>query len=226
VPSFGVTSDHAASKWSAWIRRRDQDPALAHGGRDSRTVRRRVEHGGRRRGTGAGEGADRAARGARREEARRQGEAAEEQFEAEIERLEEELDTREDEYVADAFRNVFSGEFITDGVSLPEVHVLLGLSIMLLGLLRVVWRGTTPLPPWADHLSHGERRLEASLEKALFTMLFVVPATGLLLIAVGIEWLALHVTAQLILAAVVAAHVGLVVKHTVIHRHGHLRRML
>jgi cytochrome b561 len=160
------------------------------------------------------------------EEARRQGEAAEEQFEAEIERLEEELDTREDEYVADAFRNVFSGEFITDGVSLPEVHVLLGLSIMLLGLLRVVWRGTTPLPPWADHLSHGERRLEASLEKALFTMLFVVPATGLLLIAVGIEWLALHVTAQLILAAVVAAHVGLVVKHTVIHRHGHLRRML
>jgi len=160
------------------------------------------------------------------EEARRQGEAAEEQFEAEIERLEEELDTREDEYVADAFRNVFSGEFITDGVSLPEVHVLLGLSIMLLGLLRVVWRGTTPLPPWADHLSHGERRLEASLEKALLTMLFVVPATGLLLIAVGIEWLALHVTAQLILAAVVAAHVGLVVKHTVIHRHGHLRRML
>ena len=82
------------------------------------------------------------------ERAERQGEVAEERFEAEIDRLEEQLDAREDEYVSDAFFDVFSGRFVDDGDSLPEIHVLLGLSIMLLGLLRVPWRAATPLPPW------------------------------------------------------------------------------
>ena len=67
------------------------------------------------------------------EQAERQGEAAEERFEAEIDRLREELDAREDEYVAAAFWNVLSGRFVDDGITLPEIHVLLGFSIMMLG---------------------------------------------------------------------------------------------
>ena len=160
------------------------------------------------------------------ETAERQGEAAEERFEAEIDRLEEELDAREDEYVSDAFWNVFSGRLVDDGISLPETHVLLGLSIMALGLLRVLWRATTPLPPWAEHFGPGERRLESALEKLLLALLFVVPGTGLLLIGTGTDWLPLHVTAQVLFLVVIALHVGLVLKHTVVHRNAHLKRML
>lgn len=152
------------------------------------------------------------------EAAERQGEAAEQQFENEIDRLEDQLDSREDHYVAAAFDE--------PGISLPEVHVILGLSIVLLGVLRVLWRSTTPLPPWSEHLGPGERMFEAWLEKVLLTLLFVVPASGLALMAAGGDWLALHIAAQLVLLVAIALHVGLVLKHTVVHRHRHLRRML
>jgi cytochrome b561 len=104
--------------------------------------------------------------------------------------------------------------------------VVLGLSILLLGVIRVGWRTATPLPPWADHLGPGERRFEARLEKILLTLLFVVPASGLALITSGGHWLTLHVAAQLVLLVAIVLHVGLVLRHTVVHRHGHLRRML
>jgi cytochrome b561 len=153
------------------------------------------------------------------EHAERQGEAAEENFDAEIDRLEDALDVREDNYVTSAFAE--------PGVSLPEVHVLLGLSIMVLALLRVTWRMTTPLPPWAAHLSQGERRLEGWLEKVLLALLFVVPISGLVLVAAGDDdWLWLHIVAQLTLLTAIALHVGLVLKHTVVHRHAHVQRML
>jgi cytochrome b561 len=109
--------------------------------------------------------------------AKQQDEATEEWIENEIDRLEGGLDAREDSYFADAF--------IQEGLSLPEVHVLLGLSIIVLALIRVLWRTTTSLPPWADDLTAGERRLEARMEKALLTLLLVVPATGLALLALG-----------------------------------------
>lgn len=150
--------------------------------------------------------------------AKQQDEATEEWIENEIDRLEGGLDAREDSYFADAFAQ--------DGLSLPEVHVLLGLSLIMLGLTRVPWRATTPLPPWAEHLSAGERRGEGRLERALLTLLFVVPATGLALLALGEDWLPLHITAQIVLLATIAVHVGLVLKHTVVHRDRHLARML
>ena len=67
---------------------------------------------------------------------------------------------------------------------------------------------------------------EARLEKGLVALLLVVPLTGLLLVAVGTDGPAVHVTAQLLLLSVVAVHVGLVLKHTVVRRDRHLSRML
>jgi cytochrome b561 len=161
-----------------------------------------------------------------KDRAKAQGDAAEDAFKDEIDRMEDQLDAREDDYVSAAFSDVFSGDFLTDGVSLPEIHVLVGLSIMALGLLRVAWRAMTPLPPWAAYLRPGERRLEAVLEKLLLTLLFVVPASGLLLIASGDDWLVAHIAAQLLLLAVIAVHVGLVLSHTVVRRNGQLWRMV
>jgi cytochrome b561 len=160
------------------------------------------------------------------ERAEQQGEAAEERFENEIDRLEAELDVREDDYVGDAFGDVVSGAFAGDGVSLPELHVSLGLSLIALGVLRVVWRAAAGLPPWAEHLTAGERDLEGALEKALLTLLFLVPGTGLATLALGHDWVPLHVAAQIALLLVIALHVGLVLKHTVVRRNRHLSRML
>jgi cytochrome b561 len=160
------------------------------------------------------------------EDAEGRGEAAEDAAEAEIERREDALDARQDDVVSDVFGDVVSGDAVVDGLSLPELHVLLGLFIILLAVVRVLGRRSTPLPPWAEHLSAGERRLEALLEKVLLLLLVVVPATGLLLVATGDEWLPVHVTAQIVFLAAIAAHVGLVLRHTVVRRNGHLMRML
>jgi cytochrome b561 len=158
--------------------------------------------------------------------AEQQGEAADRRFEADIDRLEDELEAREDNYVGDAASNLLNGDGFSDGLSLPELHVLFGVSLILLALTRVVWRRLGGLPPWADHLGAGERRLEAALEKMLLIMLFVVPTTGLILISGGEQWLVLHVSAQVVLLVVIAAHVGLVLKHTLVRRNRHLARML
>lgn len=160
------------------------------------------------------------------EAAERRGEDAEERFEADIDRLEDELDAREDAYVADAASGLLSGDGLRDGLSLPEVHVVLGLSLMSLAVLRVVWRRLGGLPPWAEHLGPGERRLEGTLEKLLLGLLFAVPVTGLILIAGGERWLGLHIGAQVLLLGLIAIHVGLVLKHTVVQRNRHLSRMV
>ncbi|MGY1617456.1 cytochrome b/b6 domain-containing protein [Geodermatophilus sp. SYSU D00691] len=163
---------------------------------------------------------------AREEAAEEQGEAAEEAAEAESERVEDAFDAREDDEAAAVLTDVVRGDAFDDGFTLAELHVALGLLVVVLALVRLLWRRTTPLPPWAEHLSPGERRLEGRLEKALLLLLVVVPATGLLLVAAGTGWLPVHVAGQVALLAAIAAHVGLVLRHTVVRRNRHLARML
>ena len=160
------------------------------------------------------------------EDAEGRGEAAEEQVEAEIEAREDTLDAGKDHQASEVFSDVLTGNAFSDGLSLPELHVSLGLFVLVLAAVRLVWRRTTPLPPWAEHLSAGERRLEGRLEKLLLALLFVVPATGLLLVAAGDDWLPVHVAAQIVFLVAIAAHVGLVLRHTVVRRNRHLARML
>jgi cytochrome b561 len=160
------------------------------------------------------------------EDAEGRGEAAEEQVEAEIEAREDTLDAGKDHQASEVLSDVLTGNAFSDGLSLPELHVTLGLFVIVLAAVRLVWRRTTPLPPWAEHLSAGERRLEGRLEKLLLALLFVVPATGLLLVAAGDDWLPVHVAAQIVFLVAIAAHVGLVLRHTVVRRNRHLARML
>jgi cytochrome b561 len=147
--------------------------------------------------------------------------AAEDRVEAEIAAREDALDAREDEQASSVFSDVVTGDGWGDGVSLPEVHMGLGLFVLVLATLRLLWR-RTPLRPWAEHLGPGERRLET----VLLALLFVVPATGLLLVAAGDDWLPVHVAAQIAFLVAIAAHVGLVLSHTLVRRNGHLARML
>ena len=106
------------------------------------------------------------------------------------------------------------------GWNLLTAHVSLGLLIVLLAVLRVLWRRVAGLPPWAEALSEGERRLVTATEKVLLALLFVVPVTGLALVLSDDDLLPVHVAAHIAFFAVLAAHVGLVL------RRGLLPRML
>jgi cytochrome b561 len=151
-----------------------------------------------------------------------------------LDRLEEECEQRQDaldarghdEPVATALDDLAAGRVLADGVTLPEWHVLLGLAIIALGLVRLLWRRTTPLPPWAPGLGPAGRRIEAGVEKVLLALLLAVPGTGLLLALGEDDWLPLHIAAHVALFGALGVHVGLVLWHTVVRRERHLARML
>ena len=105
-------------------------------------------------------------------------------------------------------------------------HVVLGVTILLITLVRVAWRWRTTLPPWAEGLSAGERVLAHWTERALYVLLFLIPLSGLSLVFVSDDLVGLHVATHVAFFVAFAAHVGLVLKHQVIHRDGLLRRML
>lgn len=132
------------------------------------------------------------------------------------------------------------------GDQLVLVHVVLGVTILVLATVRLAWRISGRLPEWAESLGDGERRLEALAEKALYLLLFAIPITGLGLVFASGEttdlgsgelsapfeivdddvWLAAHIAAHVAFFVVVALHIGLVLKHTVVRRDGLLQRML
>ena len=135
--------------------------------------------------------------------------------EADEERCEDELDRREDALDDRA-----------DDDDPSRLHVLLGLSILAIAVLRVVWRRVGGLPPWSESLTAVERFAEAWLEKGLLVLLFVIPITGLLLVAGSDDWVGLHIGAHVAFFVVVGLHIGLVLKRTVVQRDRHLSRML
>ena len=69
--------------------------------------------------------------------------------------------------------------------TLLTVHVLLGVTILVLATVRLLWRRHSTLPPWAPGLSAAERTLAHWTERALYVLLFVIPATGLWLVLVS-----------------------------------------
>ena len=127
--------------------------------------------------------------------------------EAEEERCEEQVDREED-----AFKDANE-----DRPS--DLHIALGVAILVLASLRVLWRAYTPLPPWSERYGEAARRIQWALEKVLLTLLFVVPVSGLLLYR-GDAALAVHVAAQIAFLAAVAAHIAMQVGYR------HVRRMV
>ncbi|MFI9124028.1 cytochrome b [Streptomyces bikiniensis] len=111
--------------------------------------------------------------------------------------------------------------------ALLTAHVLVGALIVVLGVARLLWRRRTDLPPWAPTLTRFERRLAHRTEVALYALTFVVPVTGVLLLASDDDDLLwVHVAAQVCFLAALACHVGLVLKHQFVDRDRLLRRML
>ncbi len=149
------------------------------------------------------------------------GEDADDLTDAEEERLDrledrceaeqDRLDPEADDAVGAAWSDLGSGDLFSGGLSLPELHVLLGLVIIAVGVLRLLWRRTTPLPPWDERLTTANQRLVHATEVALLSLQFLVPATGILLVAGSGDLVTLHVAAHLAFFAALAAHLGMVV---------------
>ncbi|HEY0903238.1 MAG TPA: cytochrome b/b6 domain-containing protein [Marmoricola sp.] len=96
-------------------------------------------------------------------------------------------------------------------VGLLPVHVALGITILVVAILRVGWRLGTDLPPWAAQLSVAHQGIITWTERVLLLMLFVVPATGLaLVLGKDDDLLGLHIAAHVVFFAALAAHVGMV----------------
>ena len=117
-------------------------------------------------------------------------------FEERLDRLEDRCEARADEY-----------DLLGGGFDLAEVHVLLGLTVLALGVARPLWRRVSGFPPWSEHLSAGDRRLAHHTERVLLTLLVVVPLSGLVLVGTGDDaWLPLHIGAHVAFFAALAAH--------------------
>jgi cytochrome b561 len=112
-------------------------------------------------------------------------------------------------------------------LALLPVHVTLGAAILLVALVRVYWRVTTPWPPWATSLSHAERRIGSLTERTLLAMLFVIPLTGLVLVlGEDDDLLGGHIAAHVVFFLALAGHLSLVLGRGLRGRPVLLRRML
>lgn len=128
-------------------------------------------------------------------------------------------------------------------------HKTLGLVALAVALVRLWARRAGELPPWAPCLTQRDQRVVHHAENALYLAMFLMPVSGFVYVMAGgygvlfagavalpnplprWAWLALagkwvHIAAALLLAAALAAHLAVVLRHTLVHRHGLIRRML
>lgn len=129
-------------------------------------------------------------------------------FEDRLDRLEDACEARADDY-----------DLLGGGFDLAEVHLLLGLTVLLLGLVRPLVRRAAGLPPWSEHLSARQRTLAHWTERALMILLVVVPLSGLLLVGTGDDaWLPLHVAAHVAFFVALAAHLSSNLRPAILRR--------
>ena len=117
------------------------------------------------------------------------------------------------------------GSLVADSKTLLPMHLLLGALVITLALVRIVWRRRVGLPPWAETLSAGERRLAHGTERALLALIVVIPVSGAAVLLLDAP-LAVHVAAHVAFFVALAAHLGLVLKHQLVDRDRLLARML
>jgi cytochrome b561 len=129
-------------------------------------------------------------------------------------------------------------------------HFSIGVTILVLVLLRLAWRLIHPPPPLAAHLATWERVLAKTTHTLFYVILIVMPLAGWLAMSSfgsGVEvWglfelprlpvsesfergetiFGIHATAGMVVLGLLAIHVLGSLKHTLLDRDGNLFRML
>lgn len=127
-------------------------------------------------------------------------------------------------------------------------HKNVGVLLILLVVLRAIWRWQNPPPPLPATLPALQARIAGAVHGALYVLLVVVPVAGYVRVraggfpvesmdALGLPGLVprsdalaavaktVHYGTGLLLAAVIAAHVGAALYHGLIKRDGVVARM-
>jgi len=128
-------------------------------------------------------------------------------------------------------------------------HKSVGITILMLAIVRLLWRWSNPTPPLPDTLKPYERRLAHFTHAMLYALLFAMPLSGWTMSSARgfpVSWfgflqlpdlvpkskplyealLTTHATLACVLGAVVALHVAGALKHHFMLRDDVLRRML
>jgi cytochrome b561 len=64
-------------------------------------------------------------------------------------------------------------------------HKSIGLMLLVLAMLRWIWRRTGGLPDWAEVLTPSERAISHRNERLLYAAMFLMPLTGYLFVMAG-----------------------------------------
>jgi cytochrome b561 len=127
-------------------------------------------------------------------------------------------------------------------------HKNVGVLLLLLLVVRVIWRWRNPPPPKPASLPALQARIAEAVHGALYLLLFIVPVAGYVRVRAGgfpIESLdalgvpalvprsdalaevakTIHYGAGLLIAAVIAMHVGAALFHGIVKRDGVFSRM-
>ena len=122
-------------------------------------------------------------------------------------------------------------------------HKNIGVLILLLMLVRIVYRIVNPPPPLPDSIPDGQKRIAEATHWALYALVFVMAISGYVRVTAGgfpiegLNWLgvpplaprsdavaetakAIHFWARFALVALIIAHVGAALHHLVIKRDG------
>lgn len=128
-------------------------------------------------------------------------------------------------------------------------HKSIGFTIIILVLLRIVWRNTTRLPDWPATLASWEQTCMKWTERVLYFCMVVMPLSGYVFTLAGgynFKWFGLvplpqliakdatvaktaefiHAGTAYVIIAAVALHLGLALKRHRVDRDGFLHRMV
>jgi cytochrome b561 len=72
------------------------------------------------------------------------------------------------------------------GDALIGLHRALGLSVIVLTLVRIGWRWGHPPPPWPAHMTPLERRIAGGVHRLFYLLMLVLPLTGWAMVSTGV----------------------------------------
>lgn len=71
--------------------------------------------------------------------------------------------------------------FGADWDSVFDWHATIGLIVLILAIIRIIWRKTTPLPSWAPGLTKAEQGLAHRTEQVMYFVMIAKPVSGYVL---------------------------------------------
>ena len=127
-----------------------------------------------------------------------------------------------------------------------NLHKSVGLSLLMLIVLRMYWRFTHRPPAFLNSMKLWEKRLAKATHHSLYLLMFLIPLSGIIMSAgskYGVKWFGIkvipgfddkairelfyefHEIFGLLLLLILILHILGAVKHSIVDKDGTLRRM-